>query len=231
MFKKFKLFSKLKLNVLEHPKITHDKLKRHKWLKLKTSVPRRTSDFGGLLLAKQKLKAFYGNCPEHKFVKLYKKAKKLNGNTGVNFIQLLECRLDSVLFRMRLANTFEEIHQLIAHKHVLVNNSIVTSKSFSLKPGDIISIQKDSFEFVYSRVLYNKLKYYNFSSSSQKTNNETITTLQSKYKLGFTPDHLEIDYKTLTGVFIELPSLADVVYPYNIDLSKIMEYYEYSRKL
>ena len=158
MLKKFKLFSKLKLNVVEHPKITYGRLRRQKWLKLKTSLPRRTSDFGGLLLSKQKLRAFYGNCPEHKFVKMYKKAKKLSGNTGVNFIQLLECRLDSVLFRMRFANTFEEIHQLISHKHILVNGSIVTSKSFSLQPGDTISVEKDSFEFVYNRVLYNKLK-------------------------------------------------------------------------
>ena len=60
MTKKFKLFSKLKINAIEHPKITYGRLKRQKWLKLKTSLPRRTSDFGGLLLSKQKLRAFYG---------------------------------------------------------------------------------------------------------------------------------------------------------------------------
>lgn len=231
MLKKFKLFSKLKFNVIEHPKITYDKLKRQKWLKLKTSIPRKTNDFAGLLFAKQKLRGFYGNCPEHTFVKLYTRAKKLNGNTGANFIQLLESRLDSVLFRMRFANTFEEIHQMIAHKHICVNNSVVTIKSFALQPGDIVSIKQESFDFVYNRVLFNKMKYYNLSSSDQKTNNEPIIKLQSKHILGFTPDYLEINYNMLTGIFLNLPSLSEVKYPFIVDLSKIIEYYEYKRKL
>lgn len=230
MLKKFKLFSKLKLNVVEHPKMTYGRLKRQKWLKLKTSLPRRTSDFGGLLLSKQKLRAFYGNCPEHKFVKMYKKAKKLNGNTGVNFIQLLECRLDSVLFRMRFANTFEEIHQMISHKHILVNNSTVTSKSFCLKPGDIISIPKKSFDFIQSRVLYNKKQYLNITNNLE-IEPESISSLQNKNKLYFTPDYLEVDYNTLKGTLVELPIISQVVYPYSIDLSKIMEYYEYKRRI
>jgi small subunit ribosomal protein S4 len=161
---------------------------------------------------------------------MYQRAKSLNGNTGVNFIQLLECRLDSVLFRMRFANTFEEIHQMISHKHILVNNSIVNSKSFTLKPGDVISVSKQSFDYIYNRVLYNKMQYLNVTDT-QKTESESVESIQNKHKLFFTPDYLEIDYSTLRGIFVELPLLSQVMYPYSIDLSKIIEYYEYKRKI
>jgi len=231
MTKKFKLFSKLKINAIEHPKITYGRLKRQKWLKLKTSLPRRTSDFGGLLLSKQKLRAFYGNCPERKFITLYKQAKILNGNTGINFIKLLECRLDSVLFRMRFANTFEEIHQLISHKHILVNDTVVTRKSYMLKEGDKISVSKESFDFVYNRVLLNFKNYLNILEKQQITDPAAVSILSKKYNLLFSPDYLEIDYNTLVGIFLSLPTLSQVVYPYTIDLPKIMEYYEYKLKI
>jgi len=231
MTKKFKLFSKLKINAIEHPKITYGRLKRQKWLKLKTSLPRRTSDFGGLLLSKQKLRAFYGNCPERKFITLYKQAKTLNGNTGINFIKLLECRLDSVLFRMRFANTFEEIHQLISHKHILVNDTVVTRKSYMLKEGDKISVSKESFDFVYNRVLLNFKNYLNILEKQQITDSAAVSILSKKHNLLFTPDYLEIDYNTLVGIFLSLPTLSQVVYPYTIDLPKIMEYYEYKLKI
>jgi len=230
MLKKFKLFSRLKVNVLEHPKITQGRLKRQKWLKLKTSLPRRSTDFGDLLLSKQKLRAFYGNCSERAFISLYKKAKKLNGNTGINFIKLLECRIDSVLFRMKFANTFEEIRQMISHKNILVNGSIVTNKSFVLKSGDVISVSDDSFDFIYKRVLFNLEQYLNRSETEMDVENN-ISFLKRKHQLLFTPEYLDIDYSTLRGIFIDLPSLSQVIYPYHVDLPKIMEYYEYKKKI
>ena len=129
MSKKFKLFSKLKTNLIDHPKIKHNRLKKRKWLRLKNTVPQRLSEYGSLLMSKQMLRAFYGNCSEKEFISTYKKAKTLKGNTGVNFIKLLEHRLDTVLLRMRFANTFEEIRQFITHKHILVNDTFDCSNS------------------------------------------------------------------------------------------------------
>ena len=104
--KKFKLYSKLNTNILDHPKIRFDRLKKRKWLRMKNHIPRRASEFGSLLLAKQLLKAFYGNISEKQFIRLYKRGKSLRGNTGLNFIKLLERRLDTVPILMEVHRSF-----------------------------------------------------------------------------------------------------------------------------
>lgn len=228
MSKKFKLFSKLKTNLIDHPKIKHNRLKKRKWLRLKNTVPQRLSEYGSLLMSKQMLRAFYGNCSEKEFISTYKKAKTLKGNTGVNFIKLLEHRLDTVLLRMRFANTFEEIRQFITHKHILVNNKIVHTSSFTLKTGDKITIRKESFEFISKRVLYNLEQYLNIEN--QKIN-DNILNITNNYQLLFSPDYIEVNYNTLEGIFIKSPILDEIQYPFNIDLPKIIQYYEYKKKL
>lgn len=228
MSKKFKLFSKLKTNLIDHPKIKHNRLKKRKWSRLKNTVPQRLSEYGSLLMSKQMLRAFYGNCSEKEFISTYKKAKTLKGNTGVNFIKLLEHRLDTVLLRMRFANTFEEIRQFITHKHILVNDKIVHTSSFTLKTGDKITIRKESFEFISKRVLYNLEQYLNIEN--QKIN-DNILNITNNYQLLFSPDYIEVNYNTLEGIFIKSPILDEIQYPFNIDLPKIIQYYEYKKKL
>ena len=149
---KFKLFSKYQKNILDHPKIKYNKLKSRKWLRLKTVVPRKLSEYGNLLRAKQVLKAFYGNINEKQLINIYKRAKSLKGNTGLNFIKVLECRLDIILFRLRFSNSFKDIQQLINHRHILVNGVVVTSPSFILSPGDCIHVKEDSFSLVYNKI-------------------------------------------------------------------------------
>lgn len=229
MSKKFKLFSKLKTNVIDHPKIRFSKLKRKKWIKLKNNLPQRSSEYGTLLLAKQKLRAFYGNCSEEKFLLLYKLAKKSKGNTGVNFLKLLERRLDSVLFRMRFANSFEEIHQFITHKHILINNKIVTSPSYSLKDGDLISVKEKSFNFIQKSI--NNSFSQSLNLGSNETTQKTLSDHLNNNVLLFTPDFMEIDYNTLEGIYIQSPAFDQIVYPFKVDLPKVMEYYEYKRRI
>jgi len=229
MAKKFKLFSKLKTNVIDHPKIKYSRLRKRKWLRLKNTVPQRLSEFGSLLMSKQMLRAFYGNCSEKEFTSTYKKAKKLKGNTGVNFIKLLEHRLDTVLFRMRFANTFEEIHQFITHKHIMVNDQVVHTSSFIVKTGDKISIRKDSFDFICKNILTSFEQYLNLEKV--KITVEDIEDILVKHQLAFSPDYIEVNYNTLEGIFIKSPILDEIHYPFNIDLPKIIQYYEYKRKL
>ena len=229
MSKKFKLFSKLKTNVIDHPKIKFNKLKRKKWTRLKNSLPQRSSEYGTLLLSKQKLRAFYGNCSEEKFSLLYKSAKNAKGNTGVNFLKLLERRLDSVLFRMRFANSFEEIHQFITHKHILVNDKIINSPSYSLKDSDIISVKKESFNFIQKSVFNSFNNALNIKSGEITQN--TLSDHLKNNSLLFAPDFMEVDYNTLEGVYIQSPLFDQIVYPFKVDLPKIMEYYEYKRRI
>lgn len=229
MSKKFKLFSKLRTNIIEHPKITHNRLKKRKWVKLKNTVPQRLSEYGTLLHSKQLLRAFYGNCPEKEFIKAYKKAKMTKGNTGVNFIKILEHRLDTVLFRMRFANTFEEIRQFITHKHILVNGNIVNSPTYQIRSGDSISVRDTSFDFIYGRVLNSFEQYLNIQDQESKTHN--LNEIPKNNKLLLSPDYIEINYNTLEGIFIKSPNLNNVIYPSNIDLPNIIQYYEYKRKV
>lgn len=150
---KYKLYLRLKANVINHPKIFYNKLKKQKWLKFKKYKAQHLSEYSSIIMAKQRLRAFYGNISEKQIRCLYRKAKYFSGITAINFIQLIESRLDTVLFRLRFANTFEEIKQYITHKHILVNKQVVSSPSFLLKEGDIISIHKNSFSFISKKIL------------------------------------------------------------------------------
>jgi len=231
MSKKFKLFSKLGSNITDHPKIKFNRLKKKKWILLKKRTPQRLSKYGSLLKAKQLLKAYYGNPTEKKFITLYKKAKILKGNTGINFLKLLEKRLNTVLFRMRFANTFEEINQFITHKHILVNGAYVKSPSYLLKSGDIISVHPNSFKFIQKRISNNFLSQLDSKNIKEIKINKNIKELVEQNKLLFSPNYIEINYNILEGILIETPTLDTLVYPNTIDLPAIIQYYEYIRKI
>ena len=162
-----------------------------------------------MLHSKQLLRAFYGNCSEKEFIKAYKKAKMTKGNTGVNFIKILEHRLDTILFRMRFANTFEEIRQFITHKHILVNGNIVNSPTYQIRSGDSISVRKTSFDFIYGRVLNSFEQYLNIPNQESKTYD--LNEIPKSNKLLLSPDYMEINYNTLEGIFIKSPNLNNVI--------------------
>lgn len=107
---------------------------------------KKKSDYGIQLEEKQKLKAVYGMLSQKQLVNYYKKALKQEGNTAHILMQLLECRLDSILYRLGFASTIFHAQQLISHGHVLVDGKKVDIRSYQVKPGTEISIKESSKE-------------------------------------------------------------------------------------
>ena len=103
----------------------------------------KISNYGIQLKEKQKIKFMYGLL-EKQFRITFKKAEKLKGETGTNMLQLLESRLDNVAYRLKFAPTRPSARQLVSHKHFLVNGNIVNIPSYSLKPGDTVSVRNRS---------------------------------------------------------------------------------------
>src|ERR1700732_2716425 len=96
---------------------------------------KKPSDFGTQLAAKQKLKGYYANIGERQFRRLYEEANRRRGDTGANQIELLERRLDAVVYRMKLVPTPFAARQLVNHRHVLVNGQRVNIPSYTVRGG------------------------------------------------------------------------------------------------
>jgi small subunit ribosomal protein S4 len=105
---------------------------------------RKKSDYGLQLEEKQKLKAIYGMISEKQLVKYYKEALRIPGNTADNLAGMLECRLDTMVYRLKFGSSIFAAQQLVAHGHVLVNGKKVDIRSFQVKPGMTISIREKS---------------------------------------------------------------------------------------
>ena len=104
---------------------------------------RKLSEYGEQLKEKQKAKYTYGIL-EKQFSNLFKKAAKSKGETGETLLQLLEARLDNVVYRLGIAPTRKAARQLVSHRHIMVNDEIVNIPSYSLKGGDIIGVREKS---------------------------------------------------------------------------------------
>lgn len=104
---------------------------------------RKKSEYGLQLMEKQKTKYTYGLL-ERQFRGLFKKAAASTGKTGEVLLQLLESRLDNVVFRMGIARSRQAARQLITHRHVLVNGELVSIPSYILKPGDTVGVREKS---------------------------------------------------------------------------------------
>ncbi|MGA1287021.1 MAG: 30S ribosomal protein S4 [Rubrivivax sp.] len=103
----------------------------------------RTSDFGLQLREKQKVKRMYGLL-ERQFRRYFEEADRRRGNTGANLLSLLESRLDNVVYRMGFGSTRAEARQLVSHKAVMVNGHVVNIPSYSVKPGDTLSLRENA---------------------------------------------------------------------------------------
>lgn len=104
---------------------------------------RKLSEYGTQLREKQKAKYTYGVL-EKQFSNMFKKAQATKGVTGEVLLQLLEARLDNVIYRLGLAPTRAGARQLVSHRHIVVNGGIVNIPSYSVRPGDIISVREKS---------------------------------------------------------------------------------------
>jgi len=103
----------------------------------------RVSDYGLQLREKQKLRRIYGVL-EKQFRNYYQEASRLKGSTGENLLQLLEARLDNVVYRMGFGSTRSEARQLVSHKAILVNGKSVNVASYVVKPSDVVSVREKS---------------------------------------------------------------------------------------
>jgi small subunit ribosomal protein S4 len=101
----------------------------------------RTSDFGLQLREKQKVKRMYGVL-ERQFRRYFAEAERRKGSTGVNLLQLLESRLDNVVYRMGFGSTRAEARQLVSHKGVVVNGEVVNIASYMVKAGDTVGVRE-----------------------------------------------------------------------------------------
>ncbi|NDC66414.1 MAG: 30S ribosomal protein S4 [Burkholderiaceae bacterium] len=101
----------------------------------------RTSDFGNQMREKQKVKRIYGVL-ERQFRRYFAEAERRKGNTGETLLQLLESRLDNVVYRMGFGSTRAEARQLVSHAAVTVNGNVVNIPSMQVRPGDVIAIRE-----------------------------------------------------------------------------------------
>ena len=159
---------------------------------------KKVSEYGLQLREKQKAKFIYGVL-EKPFRNYYKKAERLNGQTGENLMILLESRLDNVLFRMGFGRTRKETRKIVDHKHVLVNGKCVNIPSYLVKAGDVIEIkEKHKGDTRYKMIL-------------DVTAGRLI------------PAWLEVDQENLKGTVKALPTREEIDVP--VDEMLIVELY------
>ena len=141
---KGKLVRKFGENIFGNPK--YDRLLNRKPYKPgQHGQSRRSklSNYGVQLQEKQKIKFMYGLL-EKQFRLTFEKAEKMKGETGTNMLQLLESRLDNVVYRLGFAPSRPSGRQMVSHKHFLVNNKVVNVPSYIVNPGDVIEVRKKS---------------------------------------------------------------------------------------
>ena len=163
----------------------------------KSSKP---SDYGIQLQAKQKLKAYYGNINERQFRNIYRKALSKKGDTTENLIALLESRLDTVVYRAKLAPTVFAARQMINHGHIKVNKKRVNISSYTVKATDLIEIREKS----------KKLTVIDGS-------------LQSKER--DVPEYIQLDNKNKTVKLVRIPKFSEVPFPVIMEPNLVIEYY------
>ncbi len=159
---------------------------------------RKLSEYGIQLREKQKAKRIYGVL-ERQFRKYYEMAERMKGVTGENLLQLLERRLDNVVYRLGLASSRAEARQLVRHGHFKVNGRKVNIPSYLVDVGDVITVKEKS------------------------RNSKRIKELVERAQDRTVPDWLQINYESLEGKVIELPTKEHIDIP--IEEHLIVEFY------
>ena len=157
---------------------------------------RKLSESGVQLQEKQKVRFMYG-LNEKQFAKTFKRATKMAGITGENLLQLLETRLDNVVYRMGMATTRRAARQVVNHGHITVNGVKVDIPSYTVKPGDVIAVKEQS------------LDHPAIKAAVEATLNR--------------PAYVEFDANKLTGKYLRYPDRSEL----NPDINEalIVEYY------
>jgi small subunit ribosomal protein S4 len=160
---------------------------------IKGERKQRLSDYGLQLREKQKLRRMYGVL-EKQFRNYYIKASGRPGATGSTLLQMLEGRLDNVVYRMGFASTRSEARQLVSHKSISVNGDVVGIPSYQCKAGDVVAVREKA------------QKQLRISAA-----------LQIKSQVGF-PQWVDVDEKKFSGTFKQLPDREDILPDINENL-------------
>ena len=160
--------------------------------------PGRMSDYALQLREKQKLRRMYG-IMEKQFRKYYKEAARRKGSTGENLLQLLECRLDNVVYRMGFGCTRNEARQLVSHKTIMVNGCGVNIPSYQVRPEDTVAVRERARQQLRIRDALNVAEQYGL------------------------PDWVEVNGKTMEGVFKAVPERSEL--PAEINEQLVVELY------
>jgi len=145
----------------------------------------RLSDYGLQLREKQKVRRIYGVL-EKQFRNYYKEAARLKGNTGENLLQLLEARLDNVVYRIGLASTRAEARQLVSHKAVMLDGKVVNVPSYAVSPEQVVAVRE--------------------KAKKQARIVAALELAEQREK----PTWIEVDAKKMEGVFKRLPERSDL---------------------
>ncbi len=159
----------------------------------------RLSDYGVQLREKQKVRRIYGIL-ERQFRGYYKEAARQKGATGENLLQLLESRLDNVVYRMGFGSTRAECRQLVSHKAVTVNGDVINIPSYSISAGDVIAIRSKAKEQL-------RIKSA-LDLASQRGQNDWVTVDSGKMEGKFTrkPDRADLPQEINESLIVELYS-------------------------
>ncbi len=195
---KYKICRRLRVNLWGRPKSPTNK--RDYGPGQHGQRRRKISDFGTQLAAKQKLRGYYGNITERQFRNIYEEAVKQRGDTSENLINLLERRLDAIVYRMKFVPTVFASRQFINHGHIRVNGKRVNIPSYRVSEGDVIEIRENSREI--PLVL------------------ESIDLPERDV-----PTYMDVDHKKMRGTFVRAPEFAEVPYPVQMEPNLVVEYY------
>jgi len=158
----------------------------------------RVSDYGLQLREKQKLRRIYGVL-ERQFRNYYQEASRLKGSTGENLLQLLEARLDNVVYRMGFGSTRAEARQLETHKAIMVNGKIVNVASYMVSPSDVVSVCEKS-----------------------RKQARIVESMSLAEQVGF-PDWIDVNHSAFEGTFKALPLRSEL--PPDINEQLVVELY------
>ena len=160
----------------------------------------KPTDYGTQLLAKQKLKGYYGNVSEKQLRKYYAEAIRRSGDTSEHLIGLLESRLDAIVYRMKFVPSVFAARQFVNHGHILVNGKRVNIPSYQVREGDEISVREKSRQLAI---------VLEAEASAERD----------------IPEYMEVDHKAGKGTFLRVPKFADVPYPVQMEPNLVVEFY------
>jgi ribosomal protein S4, bacterial/organelle type len=160
----------------------------------------KLSDYGNQLRAKQKLKGYYANITEKQFLRYYKEAIRMKGDSGENLIGLLERRLDAIVYRAKFVSTPFAARQFINHGHIRVNGKRVNIPSYQVRPGDVVEVKEASRQL-------------------------EVVLVANQLAERDVPDYINVDHNKMSAQYMRVPSLSDVPYPVQMEPNLVVEFY------